>query len=238
MDVELVVCSTSGKPIFHYHKSVTALSFQALDEHTIDSVSNTNVGYDFDANRSSHSFVSSLQGLLSFVKCMHNEDLQDIETEGCRCIFRTEDEILSYAAIVRESHGLMGCPITRHCLLRLLQLLHAQILFTLSSRGLDVLRRQPGYDLRELLTGTDRVVLGLSDRWARDPTYRLRGLGVRFIRIAPDLRLEITKTLAYEVPPESTESTSMICGLLFANGRVVAVTQPMKKHFSILVEGV
>ncbi|RLN44081.1 hypothetical protein BBJ28_00017902 [Nothophytophthora sp. Chile5] len=194
MELEVVVCSTSGKPVFHYERSSSSSSA------------------DDDAKSS---FVSSLQGLLSFVACMQHEELQELQAAGCRCVFRRVDN-LTLAAI----------------------LLHAQILFVLSDRGLDVLRKQPGYDLRELLSGTERVMRSLTDLWATSPTLRLRDLGVPFLRLAPERRREITRALEYEAASsaETGTTSTMICGLLLASEQVVAVAQPNKKQFSVLVD--
>ncbi|TMW55565.1 hypothetical protein Poli38472_010447 [Pythium oligandrum] len=231
MEVELVVCSSSGKPIFHYRRPADASHFEGIGGGT-DEDGGTNDG-------GAHSFVSSLQGVLSFVSCMQQEELQEIETDGCRAIFHSQDGIISYAAIVRVAEGGESKPIsptrTRLCLERMLQLMHAQILFILSDRGLDVLRHQPGYDLRELLIGTERVIYALSDQWATDVTVRFKDFGVRFVRLHPDDRMEIMQTLEHD-PSQSSESSGMICGLLLASGKVVAVAQPMKKQFSILVD--
>ncbi|RLN47997.1 hypothetical protein BBJ28_00000378 [Nothophytophthora sp. Chile5] len=226
MELEVVICSTSGKPVFHYERSSSSSSA------------------DDDAKSS---FVSSLQGLLSFVACMQHEELQELQAAGCRCVFRRADN-LTLAAIVRRDTGNPANPaevpdIAPECLHQLLQLLHAQILFVLSDRGLDVLRKQPGYDLRELLSGTERVMCSLTDLWATSPTLRLPDLGVPFLRLAPERRREITRALEYEAASTaetgttSTSTSTMICGLLLANEQVVAVAQPNKKQFSVLVDG-
>ncbi|GLD96594.1 hypothetical protein PINS_up005277 [Pythium insidiosum] len=233
MEVELVVCSSAGKPILHYHRQSGARRFQSVE--TGDGAPN---------GGASHSFVSSLQGLLAFVQCVQQDELRELELEGCRCSFRMVENILSYVAIVRSDSDNCVAPTTptvlpsrgRKCLHRLLRLLHAQILLVLSDRGLDVLRRQPSYDLRELLIGTERSVCGLADRWEREATFRFADCGVQFIRLLADERMEVLQTLEYE-PRETPEAEAMVCGLLLARDRVVAVCQPRRKQFSILVNG-
>lgn len=240
MELEIVVCSSSGKPIFHYE--TTADAHDRLEKET--------PGGCGDSNAKS-SFVSSLQGLLSFLQCMQNEELRELETGNCRCLFQVVEN-LTFAVIVRPSKCIDSGPgslpaLPAACLQRLLSLLHSQILFLLSDRGLDVLRRQPGYDLRELLSGTEGVMAALSDQWASNATMRMRHLGVRFLRLAPELRGRITRALEYESPTigglaksSSANDTpsSMICGLLLADEQVVAIAQPNKSQFSILVDGV
>jgi hypothetical protein len=237
----VVVCSSSGKPIYHFAKPAAATAFQSVED-------GNRVQADDAADQSStrenhgggsHSFVSSLQGLLSFVSCMQNDELQEIETDGCRCFFLTIENILSYGVIVRtakESSDACLPSLGRACLARLLNLLHTQIVFVLSNRGLDVLRKQPGYDLRELLIGTERVVHALSTKWLTQPPYRFKDVGVPFLRLDPVDRIEITQTIEYE-PTQSTEAKGMICGLLLAAGKVVAIAQPLPKQFRILVDG-
>lgn len=266
MDVEVVICSASGKPIFCYERR----HGRPPDDDSITS-NNSNV------STQKSSFVSSLQGLLSFVSCMQHEELQQVQTDGCRCVFQAKEN-LTFAIILRlastapaaaahsggddaEVDTVPDVPL--ECLQRLIQLLHSQILFVLTDRGLDVLRRQPGYDLRDLLNGTERVMTALCDRWASDPTLRFRDLGAPFVRLAPDQRLAITRTLEFEPSLSSGSSSSAmgssaapsssaavasggaseitasatICGILLARKKIVAVSQPNPKQFSILIDG-
>lgn len=171
---------------------------------------------------STSSLSSSLQGLLSFVSCTQGEQLLTLESEGVRCVFLATD-CLTLAAI--DSGGF-----SIDCVRHLLRLLRHQLLFVLSDRGLDVLRKQPGYDLRELLSGTERVSRSLTELWASEPTLRWRDWGVPFVRLKMELRREVTRAL------EQDGATSMICGLLLAKQQVVAVVQPNKKQFSVLVD--
>eukprot|EP00644_Phytophthora_capsici_P000468 jgi/Phyca11/525682/estExt2_fgenesh1_pm.C_PHYCAscaffold_40242 len=206
LELDVVVCSTSGKPVFRHRVS----------------------------------FTSSLQGLLSFVACTQDEELLELQAKGCRCVFRSSDS-LTFAAIEQSVHVDDNVhdnetpSFASECLQHLLHLLQNQILFVLSDRGLDVLRRQPGYDLRELLNGTERVTRSLTELWATSPTLRFKDCGVPFVRLKPERRREVTRALEFEVPSEDTTS-SMICGLLLAKERVVAIVQPNKKQFSILVD--
>lgn len=263
----MVVCSVSGKPIFHYERpcagaGLSAHGAAARTSHNTDRLQHPgDPSNNSDVSTAKSSFVSSLQGLLSFVSCVQHEELQEVETDRCRCFFQTREN-LTFAIILRTAAASKGDDassgreaetvpdISTDALQRLIQVLHSQILFVLTDRGLDVLRRQPGYDLRELLNGTERVMTSLCDRWATDPTLRFKDLGVSFVRLAPDHRIAATRALAYE-PPTSASSSSaasgggdgaasvsaMICGILLANKKVVAVSQPNKKQFSILVDG-
>lgn len=266
MDVEVVICSASGKPIFCYERRCGRSTDATITSNSSSSVSTEK-----------SSFVSSLQGLLSFVSCMQHEQLQQVQTDGCRCFFQTREN-LTFAIVLRAStlslpavaaHGseyvdeeedvdtVPDVPL--ECLQRLIQLLHSQILFVLTERGLDVLRRQPGYDLRDLLNGTERVMTALCDRWASDPTLRFHDLGVSFVRLAPDQRFAITRTLEFESSLSSSSASSsatssssaavasggasaitasaMICGILLTRKKIVAVSQPNPKQFSILIDG-
>lgn len=212
------MCSASGKPVFRHKLSTLDLNVRSEEEDSSTSV-----------------FASSLQGLLSFVACTQHEELLEIETEGCRCVFRSFRS-LTFAAIVYEetaSHNKEVPGIASQCQKNLLQLLQNQILFVLTDRGLDVLRRQPGYDLRELLSGTERVTSSLIDHWATSPTLRLKDCGVPFVRLKFEIRRDITKALEYE---EHSTTPSMICGLLLAKEKVVAIAQPNKKQFNMLVD--
>lgn len=276
MDIEVVVCSASGKPIFHFERQRDASSISNSSRSSRSDARDVQSG---GVSTAKSSFVSSLQGLLSFVACMQHEELEEIQTDGCRCFFQTR-ESLTFAVILRSPavadrpsgdrhtndvvHSSSSSRVTDaddsavdtvpdvpvECLQRLIDLLHSQILFVLTERGLDVLKRQPGYDLRDLLSGTERVMTALCERWTTDPTLRFDGLGVSFVRLAPDERMAITRTLAHDMLASSHASTSssssssepspsaaMICGVLLANKRVVAVAQPNKKQFSILVDG-
>lgn len=237
-----MVCSSSGKPIFHHE--ITADTYDTLAKEKPSG------GDGSEASNAKSSFVSSLQGLLSFLQCMQNEELREMETNNCRCLFQVVEN-LTFAVIMRPLKridcGQASIPaLPAACLQRLLSLLHSQILFLLSDRGLDVLRRQPGYDLRELLSGTEGVMTALSDIWATNATLRMRHLGVRFLHLAPELRMRITRALEYESPtiggsakssPANDTPSSMICGLLLADEQVVAIAQPNKNQFSILVDG-
>ncbi|KAG3060629.1 hypothetical protein PC121_g13368 [Phytophthora cactorum] len=200
MELDVVVCSTSGKPIFRHRVSTSDTKRPSEED-----------------DSSTSSFTSSLQGLLSFVACTQHEELLELQAAECQCVFRSS-ESLTFAAI---------------CLQHLLQLLQNQILFVLSDRGLDVLRRQPGYDLRELLNGTERVTRSLTELWATSPTLRFKDCGVPFVRLKPERRREVTRALEFE---ENTATPTMICGLLLAKDQVVAIAQPNKKQFSILVD--
>ena len=190
---------------------------------------------------STSSLASSLQGLLSFVVCTQQEELLELHAAGCRCVFRSVDN-LTFAAIERDVdkdngvHHRTTLSFTLECLQHLLRLLQRQILLVLSDRGLDVLKRQPGYDLRELLNGTDRVTKSLTERWAVSPTLRFKDCGVPFVRLKPARRREVTRALAFETASENPTST-MICGLLLAKEQVVAIAQPNKKQFSMLIDG-
>uniref|UniRef100_K3WJ71 Vacuolar fusion protein MON1 homolog n=1 Tax=Globisporangium ultimum (strain ATCC 200006 / CBS 805.95 / DAOM BR144) TaxID=431595 RepID=K3WJ71_GLOUD len=250
MDVEVVVCSSSGKPIFHYERPSRGSAHDASTSTTCTSSSSC-------VSTAKSSFVSSLQGLLSFVSCMQHEELQELETDGCRCFFQTREN-LTFAVILRSpsAHPSTGSDsadavpdVTTDSLQRLIHLLHSQILFVLTERGLDVLRRQPGYDLRELLSGTERVMAALCDRWATDPTLRFHDLGVAFVRLAPGHRMVVTRALEYEPSGASLTSSSsasaggggggtgaMICGIVLAKKQIVAVSHPNKKQFNILVD--
>lgn len=238
--VEVVVCSTSGKPIFHYARRSRASAS--------------------DAGPNSAALASSLQGLLAFVACTQHEQLRELQAPGLRAFFRTTGP-LSLAVVLRPlaapAVGSRSCirtdesnswdrnpasDVARECLQRLTDLLLAQILFVLTDRGLDVLRRQPGYDLRELLRGTERVMAALCARWASEPALRFRGLGVPFVRLAAAQRLAVSRALESEPPVLSSGSSSpshatMICGMLLARKQVVAVAQPNRKRFGILVDG-
>ncbi|KAG3093358.1 hypothetical protein PI125_g16874 [Phytophthora idaei] len=200
MELDVVVCSTSGKPIFRHRVSTSDTKRPSEED-----------------DSSTSSFTSSLQGLLSFVACTQHEELLELQAADCQCVFRSS-ESLTFAVI---------------CLQHLLQLLQNLILFVLSDRGLDVLRRQPGYDLRELLNGTERVTRSLTELWATSPTLRFKDCGVPFVRLQPEKRREVTRALEFE---ENTATPTMICGLLLAKEQVVAIVQPNKKQFSILVD--
>ncbi|TDH71874.1 hypothetical protein CCR75_001077 [Bremia lactucae] len=213
MELDVVVCSTSGKPILR-HRVFTPDPNSSLD----------------DDDSSSSSFTSSLQGLLSFVSCTQHEELLELVTAGCRCVFQSS-ECLTFAAIVKEDT--QDIPnVASHCLKHLVQLLQNQILFVLSDRGLNVLRRQPGYDLRELLNGTERVTKYLTELWASTAPFRFKDWGVPFVRLKPEIRREVTRALEFD------ESSAMIGGLLIAEQKVVAITQSHKKHFEMLVDDV
>ncbi|KAK1931306.1 Vacuolar fusion protein MON1 A [Phytophthora citrophthora] len=222
LELDVVVCSTSGKPVFR-HRVSTERPFEEDDSST-------------------SSFTSSLQGLLSFVACTQQEELLELETEDSRCVFRSSDS-LTFAAIEQSVqvddnvHNNETLSFASECLQHLLHLLQNQILFVLSDRGLDVLRRQPGYDLRELLSGTEGVTRSLTELWATSPTLRFKDCGVPFVRLKPERRREVTRALEFEAASEDTSTPSMICGLLLARERVVAIVQPNKKQFSILVDG-
>ncbi|KAL7679071.1 putative vacuolar fusion protein Mon1 [Plasmopara halstedii] len=216
MELDVVVCSTSGKPVFR-HK-VSSSKFISEDD-----------------DSSTSSFASSLQGLLSFVSCTQNEELLEIEAAGCRCVFRSSDS-LTFAVIVHEETAACNNEvpaIASRCLQHLLQLLHNQILFVLSDRGLDVLRRQSGYDLRLLLNGTERVTRSLIELWATIPTLRFTDCGASFVRLKPERRRDIIQALEHD---ENAATPSMICGLLLAQKRIVAIAQPKKKQFNMLVD--
>lgn len=221
MELDVLVCSTSGKPIFRHR--VSTLSTKRPPE---------------EDDLSTSAFASSLQGLLSFVACTQHEELLELQAAGCQCVFRSS-ESLTFAAIVRSvqeddsSYSDETPSFASQCLKHLLQLLQSQILFVLSDRGLDVLRRQPSYDLRELLNGTERVTRSLTELWATNPMLRFKDCGVPFVRLKPEKRREVTRALEVE---ENTATPSMICGLLLANEQVVAIAQPNKKQFSILVD--
>lgn len=218
LELDVIVCSTSGKPVFRHQVSTSTTSVEN------------------DASTSS--FASSLQGLLSFVVCTQHEELLELRAAGCRCVFHSVDR-LTFAAVERDVnddssvHNRRTSSFALECLQHLLCLLQHQILLVLSDRGLDVLKRQPRYDLRELLNGTDRVTRSLTELWAVTPTLRFKDCGVPFVRLQPERRREVTRALEFEAAMTST----MICGLLLAKEQVVAIAQPNKKQFSMLVDG-
>lgn len=224
LELDVVVCSTSGKPVFRHRLSTSTTSCPSEED-----------------DSSTSSFASSLQGLLSFVACTQHEELLELQASGCRCVFRSSDN-LTFAAIERDVHEDNGVhngetpSFASECLQHLLRLLQNQILFVLSDRGLDVLRRQPGYDLRELLNGTERVTRSLTELWAATPTLRFKDFGVPFVRLKPERRREVSRALEFEAARENSTS-AMICGLLLAKEQVVAIAQPNKKQFSMLVDG-
>ncbi|DAZ98469.1 TPA: hypothetical protein N0F65_004906 [Lagenidium giganteum] len=199
--MDVLICSTSGKPIYHF--STRASAHVQGDGGSSD-------------GSSSASFTSSIQGLVSFVTCVQQDALELIETAEHTCIFHAEEN-LTFAMI---------------CAKRLLKLLYAQLLFVLSERGLDILRRQPSYDLRELLGGTERVMDALVESWRVEATTRFQHMGVRYLRLPSTLRAEMTRALAYE--PE--ESSSLLCGLLLSRKRVLVIAQPNRKQFSLVAE--
>ncbi|CAH0521114.1 unnamed protein product [Peronospora belbahrii] len=223
LELDVIVCSTSGKPVFRHKVSTSTTTCSSEED---------------DASTSS--FTSSLQGLLSFVVCTQHEELLELHAAGRRCVFRSVDN-LTFAAIeqdVQEDssvHNRRTPTFASECLQHLLRLLQSQILLVLSDRGLDVLQRQPGYDLRELLNGTDRVTRSLTELWAVAPTLRFKDYGVSFVRLKPETRREVTRALEVEAATEDSTST-MICGLLLAKEQVVATVQPNKKQFSMLVD--
>jgi hypothetical protein len=220
--MEVVLCSTSGKPIFHYKITLNdvlkaSICKQQQEENDSRSVS----------------FSCSLQGLVSFVSCMtQGEKIQEIQLEKSRCIFHLVDPI-TCVIIIREEKDKSAIQIIETTSLkRLLELLYAQILFILTDRGLDVLRKQPSYDLRELLIGTERTMRSLTNGWYRHVSLHMKDMGIRFLRMHPMDRMEITKAIE-----ANTHTTKMICGILLANEQVVAIVQPNKKQFGILVDG-
>ncbi|KAI9914435.1 hypothetical protein PsorP6_006984 [Peronosclerospora sorghi] len=205
LKLDILVCSISGKPVLHHVLSSSSLV--APDD------------------ASSSTLASSLQGLLSFVSCTHDEELQELHAAHFRGVFRTT-ATLTFAAIERPARA---CTFGLECLQHLLHLLEQQILVVLSAQGLDVLRRQPGYDLRDLLHGTDKVTHAVVTKWATTPTLRLRDGGVPFLRLKLETRRQVTRAL-------EVETSSMICALLVAREQVVAMHLPKKKHFSLLVD--
>ncbi|GMF15527.1 unnamed protein product [Phytophthora lilii] len=222
LTLEVLVCSTSGKPVFRHRVSTCPSKCPPEED-----------------DSSTSSFASSLQGLLSFVACTQHEELLELQARDCRCVFRSSDS-LTFAAIERSVHleSVLASEtpsFASECLQHLLQLLQNQILFVLSDRGLDVLRRQPGYDLRELLNGTERVTRSLTELWAATPSLRFKDCGVPFVRMRPERRREVTRALEFEA--RENVATTMICGLLLAKEKVVAIAQPNKKQFSMLVDG-
>ncbi|OWZ21568.1 hypothetical protein PHMEG_0003859 [Phytophthora megakarya] len=216
MELDVLVCSTSGKPVFR---------------HTLSTLGTNRPTEEDDSSTSS--FASSLQGLLSFVTCTQQEELLGLEAAACRGVFRSTDN-LTFAAIERSVQEDNNVHIASECLQHLLKLLQHQILFVLSDRGLDVLRRQPGYDLRELLNGTEKVTTSLTELWSTTPSWRLKDWGAPFVRLKPERRRDVARALEFESKENST--STMICGLLLAKEQVVSIAQPNKKQFSMLVD--
>ena len=226
LEMAVVVCSTSGKPVFHSVVSATPSTTRSSAEDETSSIS---------------SFTSSLQGLLSFVVCTQQEELQELESEGCRCVFYSTRS-LTFAAFERDvdtkdnNKRTVTC-FSVECLKHLLHLLQSHIRFLLSDRGLIALQKQPNYDLRQLLNGTEQVTKSLTELWAVSPTLRFKDFGVPFVRLRLARRREVTRILA-TVKAETEQLTStMICGLLLAKKKVVAIAQPKKKQFNMLVDG-
>uniref|UniRef100_A0AAV1TTZ5 Vacuolar fusion protein MON1 n=1 Tax=Peronospora matthiolae TaxID=2874970 RepID=A0AAV1TTZ5_9STRA len=225
LELAVVVCSTSGKPVFYSVVSTSLSTTWTSAEDETSSIS---------------SFMSSLQGLLSFVVCTQVEELQELESEGRRCVFYST-ESLTFAAIERDvttkdtNKRTVTC-FSLECLKHLLHLLQTHVRFLLSDRGLTVLQKQPNYDLRQLLDGTEQVTRSLTELWAVNPTLRFKDFGVPFVRLKLARRREVTRILA-SVKAETEQLTStMICGLLLAKEKVVAIAQPKKKRFNMLVD--
>ncbi|CAI5738059.1 unnamed protein product [Hyaloperonospora brassicae] len=188
---------------------------------------------------SATSFASSLQGLLSFVACTQQEELQELRSHGCRCVFYST-QTLTFAAIERDVYSdqtdnTSSFSVT--CLEHLLHLLQSQLRFLLSDQGLHVLQRQPNYDLCQRLHGTERVTRSLTGLWAVHPTLRFKDFGVPFVRLQLAGRRQVTRMLAAAGEAETEHLTSaMICAVLLAKEKVVAIAQPKKKQFSMRVD--
>ena len=172
--------------------------------------------------------------------CTQQEELQELESHGCRCVFYST-QTLTFAAIERDVHSdetNNTSSFSGTCLEHLLHLLQSQLRFLLGDQGLHVLQRQPNYDLRQRLHGTERVTRSLAGLWAVHPTLRFKDFGVAFVRLQLARRRQVTRMLAAAGEAETEHLTSaMICAVLLAKEKVVAIVQPKKKHFSMRVDG-
>ena len=158
------------------------------------------------------SFIGLVQAIVSF-----SEDAGDavrtVKAGPYAFVFLMRNSI--YLLSVSRRH--YDVP---HMMLEL-EYLHSQILFILTSKGLDVLKRNPNYDLRSLLGGTENVMAGLCRTATRDTTMLLEA--VSQLKLAPASRAAAANIL------RSTALPDMLYGMLVAGSRLVTLVQPKNK---------
>ena len=158
------------------------------------------------------SFIGLVQAIVSF-----SEDAGD-------AVRTVKAGPYSFVFLMRNSIYLLSTSRSHHAVSHMmleLEYLHSQILFILTSKGLDVLKRNPNYDLRSLLGGTENVMAGLCRTATSDATMLLEA--VQQLRIPAASRAAAAQIL------RATGLPDMLYGMLVAGSRLVTLVQPKNK---------
>ena len=130
----------------------------------------------------------------------------------------------SFVFLLRNSIYLLSASRTHHAephMLLELEYLHAQILFILTSKGLDVLKRKPNYDLRSLLGGTENVMRGLCTTATSDSTLLVEAVGQ--LKVPPEARANAAQIL------RNSGLKDMLYAMLVADTKLVCLVEPKNK---------
>ena len=103
---------------------------------------------------------------------------------------------------------------------RQLGLLHSQIVSILTSKVEGIFARNPAYDARGLLGGTDRVMRSLLHSASNEPTMLMQG--VPCLRMPAATRAELGKLLS------SSRPADLLFGLLLSHNHLVTLLRPKR----------
>ena len=152
-----------------------------------------------------------LQALVSFVHD-RGDTIRYVRAGGTNIVFVLRGSL--YLVAVSST----GEPVEH--LWRQLGLLHAQIISILTSQVEKMFQRNPAYDVRGLLGGTERVTRALLHAAGSDPAVLLQA--VPCLRVPPGVRAELGRLLAAHRPAE------LLFGVMLAHNHLVTLTRPRR----------
>ena len=103
---------------------------------------------------------------------------------------------------------------------RQLGLLHSQIISILTAKVDQIFQKNPSFDARGLLGGTDRVTRALLHSAGSDPAMLLQAAPC--LRMAPPVRAELGRLLSACRPPE------LLFGVFLAHNHLVTLSRPKR----------
>lgn len=158
--------------------------------------------------------LASFMGMIAGLVCQFDDmgdGLRCIEAGGCKIVFTAKDPVY-LVAVMR------GAPL--QCVSRQLDFVYLQLVSLLTSTRINVLNKNPNYDLRGMMGGTEHVMDRLCDEMELSPCFLLQG----FACVALD---QATRSAVTELMLAARHE-AMLFGMLLSGSRVMAMCQGRK----------
>lgn len=159
-------------------------------------------------------FSGVISALIHNVESLDNHgEISFIECNGMRFVFCVKGPVYLLTTSSESSDS-------TKLLLAQLDIIYLQIVMVLSESFVEILNRKPNYDVRNLLTGSEELLLSLISRFDHDPSFLLEAV--------PCLRLKLSlRTAMGLIMHDSAKDATF--GLLIAGGKLVTLVRP-KRH--------